>query len=275
MIGRLDAPGAKLDPVMPGLLRSRSPSVLAPLRRISAFGTTVTVANWSVTTGRVPGCGVSATGAGAGSVGAAAGVAGAAGAAGAGRGFGGVRLIGLATVTSTCGRAVWPLAAAGKRETAAASVPLKRAALFDGRRMRDSRTHGECPTDGWVMPRAVARHATGLTAARPDRSACQRTVGGARAWNRTEESDASVAPASSFSHRCSLASGGANDGDPGKSELAMRLTVAQIAQKSLAPVWRSGSAGARRSAASTDVVAADADANARRSIWTWPNDRTV
>src|SRR5262249_61271504 len=103
---------------------------------------------WSVTAGRVAGGGVSGTGAGAGAVGAAAGVAGAAGAAGAGRGFGGVRLIGLATVTSTRGRAVWPLAAAGRRETAAASVPLRRAALFDGRRMRDSRTHGECPTDG-------------------------------------------------------------------------------------------------------------------------------
>ena len=45
MIGRLDAPGAKPDPVMPGLLVSRSPSVAAPLRRISSFGTTVTVAN--------------------------------------------------------------------------------------------------------------------------------------------------------------------------------------------------------------------------------------
>ncbi len=54
MIGRLDAPGAKLEPVMPGFENSRSPSVDAPLRRISSFGTTVTVANWSVTTGNVP-----------------------------------------------------------------------------------------------------------------------------------------------------------------------------------------------------------------------------
>ena len=55
MIGRLDAPGAKLEPVMPGLSNNRSPSVLAALRLISSLGTTVTVANWSVTIGRVPG----------------------------------------------------------------------------------------------------------------------------------------------------------------------------------------------------------------------------
>ena len=54
MIGRLDAPGAKLEPVMPGFRNSRSPSVAAPLRRISSFGTTVTVANWSVTMGSTP-----------------------------------------------------------------------------------------------------------------------------------------------------------------------------------------------------------------------------
>ena len=45
MTGRLDAPGAKLDPVMPGLENSRSPSVAPPLRRSSSFGTTVVVAN--------------------------------------------------------------------------------------------------------------------------------------------------------------------------------------------------------------------------------------
>ena len=55
MIGRLDAPGAKLEPVMPGLVNKRSPSVAPPLRRISSLGTTVTVANWSVTIGSVPG----------------------------------------------------------------------------------------------------------------------------------------------------------------------------------------------------------------------------
>ena len=54
MIGRLEAPGAKLDPVMPGFSNKRSPSVDAPLRRNSAFGTTVMVANWSVTIGIVP-----------------------------------------------------------------------------------------------------------------------------------------------------------------------------------------------------------------------------
>jgi hypothetical protein len=45
MIGRLDAPGAKLDPVMPGFSNRRSPRVAAPFRRSASFGTTVTVAN--------------------------------------------------------------------------------------------------------------------------------------------------------------------------------------------------------------------------------------
>ena len=45
MIGRLEAPGAKLEPVMPGFENSKSPSVLAGVRRISSLGTTVTVAN--------------------------------------------------------------------------------------------------------------------------------------------------------------------------------------------------------------------------------------
>ena len=39
------APGAKLEPVMPGSENKRSPSVAPPSRRISSFGTTVTVAN--------------------------------------------------------------------------------------------------------------------------------------------------------------------------------------------------------------------------------------
>ena len=51
---RLDAPGANEDAVMPGLFSRRSPSVVAPLRRTSSLGTTVTVANWSVTIGSVP-----------------------------------------------------------------------------------------------------------------------------------------------------------------------------------------------------------------------------
>ena len=38
MIGRDAAPGAKLDPVMPGLENSRSPSVLDGVRRSSSFG---------------------------------------------------------------------------------------------------------------------------------------------------------------------------------------------------------------------------------------------
>ena len=64
MIGRLEAPGAKVEPVMPGLENRRSPSWAVPWRRISSFGTTVTVANWSVTTGSTPCCGAGATGAG-------------------------------------------------------------------------------------------------------------------------------------------------------------------------------------------------------------------
>jgi hypothetical protein len=67
MIGRLEAPGAKLEPVMPGFENRRSPSVALPERRISSFGTTVTVANWSVTTGSTPGWGAAATGAACGS----------------------------------------------------------------------------------------------------------------------------------------------------------------------------------------------------------------
>ncbi len=43
--GRDAAPGAKLDPVMPGLANRRSPSVAEGVRRSSSFGTTVTVAN--------------------------------------------------------------------------------------------------------------------------------------------------------------------------------------------------------------------------------------
>src|SRR5712691_5490621 len=64
MIGRLEAPGAKLEPVMPGFENRRSPSVAPPDRRSSSFGTTVTVANWSVTTGSTPCCGDGAGGAG-------------------------------------------------------------------------------------------------------------------------------------------------------------------------------------------------------------------
>ena len=106
MIGRLDAPGAKLEPVMPGFENSTSPSVLPVLRRISSFGTTVTVANWSVTIGSVPGAGAAAAGGGgggAGAAGAAAGVGVGLGAAGAGRG-GGRRWIGLGAVTTISGR---------------------------------------------------------------------------------------------------------------------------------------------------------------------------
>ena len=67
MTGRLEAPGAKLEPVMPGFENRRSPSWAVPWRRISSLGTTVTVANWSVTTGSTPCCGAAATGAGCGS----------------------------------------------------------------------------------------------------------------------------------------------------------------------------------------------------------------
>ncbi|MGX1009552.1 hypothetical protein AB7M69_003909 [Bradyrhizobium japonicum] len=71
MTGRLEAPGAKLEPVMPGLENSRSPSWPPPSRRISSFGTTVTVANWLVTIGSTPCWGAAAV---AGAVGAASAV---------------------------------------------------------------------------------------------------------------------------------------------------------------------------------------------------------
>src|SRR6476620_689857 len=64
LIGRLAAPGAKVEPVMPGLENSRSPSWAVPWRRISSLGTTVTVAHWSVTIGSTPCWGVGAAGAG-------------------------------------------------------------------------------------------------------------------------------------------------------------------------------------------------------------------
>src|SRR3979409_1435871 len=86
MIGRLEAPGAKLEPVMPGLENSTSPKVEPGLRWISSLGTTVTVANWSATIGNVPCIGVSD------------GAAGAAGTASAGGGAG-FRRIGLGAVT--------------------------------------------------------------------------------------------------------------------------------------------------------------------------------
>src|SRR3954447_21386414 len=97
MIGREDAPGAKLDPVMPGLENRRSPIVLAGVRRSSSFGTTVTVANWSVTMGSTPACGSAGAGGGEAAGGAAACARGAAG-AGAGR-----RTIGLGAVTRISG----------------------------------------------------------------------------------------------------------------------------------------------------------------------------
>src|SRR3954471_24317862 len=99
MIGRDDAPGAKLEPVMPGLEKRRSPSVLDGVRRSSSFGTTVTVANWSVTIGSTPACGVSGT--------EDAGGADSSGAAGAGLAAGAERLtIGLGAVTRISGSCV-------------------------------------------------------------------------------------------------------------------------------------------------------------------------
>ena len=94
MIGRLDAPGAKLEPVTPGFENSTSPKVEPGLRWISSLGTTVTVANWSVTIGNAPCSGISAGAAGA-----------AAGAAVVDGGAGGLRrTIGLGAVTLICGR---------------------------------------------------------------------------------------------------------------------------------------------------------------------------
>jgi hypothetical protein len=119
MIGRLDAPGAKLEPVIPGLLSNRSPRLLPVLRRNSSFVTTVTVENWSVTTGSVPCQPDHVTSGGVGGGAGAAGAAGARVAVGAGRATRGRagRRIGVGAVTSTvgnssgvCGRATSPRA---------------------------------------------------------------------------------------------------------------------------------------------------------------------
>jgi len=84
---------------MPGLETRRSPSVLAGVRRNSSFGTTVTVANWSVTIGKAPISGVTVIWSGA----AGAGAAGAGG--GFGRGAAGRRM-GLGAVTIIAGSMV-------------------------------------------------------------------------------------------------------------------------------------------------------------------------
>ena len=97
MIGRDEAPGAKLEPVMPGFENRRSPRVLDGARRSSSFGTTVTVANWSVTMGSTPACGSSGAGGGEAAGGAVSWARGGAG-AGAGR-----RTIGLGAVTRISG----------------------------------------------------------------------------------------------------------------------------------------------------------------------------
>src|SRR6185312_14621516 len=122
MIGRLDAPGAKLDPVMPGFSKRRSPRVEAPLRRNSSLGTTVMVANWSVTIGTVP-TSVSMDGA--------------AGWFGAGR-AGARRTIGLATVTSTCGNAVCAQAVVSQAAQAQENALYDANIMFKRRRITNS-----------------------------------------------------------------------------------------------------------------------------------------
>ena len=105
------APGAKLDPVMPGLEKSRSPSVLDGVRRSSSFGTTVTVANWSVTIGSAPMSGASGVTTSSGAVGAAG---------GAGRG----RTIGLGAVTVIAGSTVCAAAGSAEQMTTRAATLL-------------------------------------------------------------------------------------------------------------------------------------------------------
>lgn len=157
MIGRLDAPGAKLDPVMPGFSKRRSPRVEAPLRRSSSLGTTVMVANWSVTIGTVP-TSVSADGA-AGRVG--AGCAG----AGCGEGRAGARrTIGLATVTSTCGNAVCAQAVVSQAAQAQEKALHDANIIFKRRRISNSGLFGmTCgPVDGYAeqaSTEAVVSHA--------------------------------------------------------------------------------------------------------------------
>ena len=100
---KFDEPGAKLDPVMPGLLNRRSPRLVPALRVISSFGTTVTVANWSLTIGSEPSSCGDGAGAGAGVV-----LACRAGAASR-AGLAGLRCtIGLGAVTLICGNVTVP-----------------------------------------------------------------------------------------------------------------------------------------------------------------------
>ncbi len=98
-----------------GLREQQVAERAAPFLRSSSFGTTVTVANWSVTIGSVP----TSAGAGAG--------AGCAGPGCAGAGLAGARRIGLATVTSTCGNAVWA------RDSCMSTAPMDSTAPHDAR----------------------------------------------------------------------------------------------------------------------------------------------
>jgi hypothetical protein len=131
MIGRL-APGANVDDVMPGFEKNTSPIVEAGLLRNSGVGTTVTVANWSVMMGSVPGRvggsrGGVVLGAGGGVLVGASLVLGAAVGVGlvvcaAGARTGARRTMGLGAVTRTSGSWVWESAA--PFDTTAATSPV-------------------------------------------------------------------------------------------------------------------------------------------------------
>src|SRR5690349_20355842 len=104
-----------------------------------------------------------------------------------------------------------------------------------------------------------------------DGSTVQRTTGGARAWKRTNGSEEFRALANSVSQRCSASTGGSTDDAVGRTELARRLTVAQIAQKS-APVCGFGAGPPLRSGACA-IVNAPGVAAAILPTWTCPNER--
>ena len=123
-IGRLDAPGAKLDPVIPGRENRTSPSVPPGERWISSRVTTVTVANWSATIGSHPGGG--SVEAGGGTVGGAWGGAGVAtrrALTERRRGRGRGRAIGVGAVTTTSGRTVCALAVPSRASSPAPATP--------------------------------------------------------------------------------------------------------------------------------------------------------
>ncbi len=191
MTGRL-APGAKVELVMPGFENMTSARFSAVLRWISPLGTTVTVANWSVTIGSVP----SRIGAGGVGVGAAAGarmrvVTG----PGLGRrrrpphdrarGDGDLRQRGgLRARAATEAIERHECGAAQQQQTADTNTHLDPPTSDRNDRPRIPGSDGRHPR-GTIAPRTAYRPLPRLRAAGPTPAARDQTMGGARAWKRT------------------------------------------------------------------------------------------